>query len=182
MKMFSVLIFTITLSACAQLPDTQPASAEPATQDTMASWILPLINDTESTQLLMCDVKTSRDKCSQPRAGLEATGLGGIFLPLKVSLPMMTIKANQANIHVAINGIDAACTTGSVKTNLEQALVEINNVFCNWLVIGNVLSNLKLSIDWDDPQSRTFGGRYAISFFGTGNGSGSGIYSAEVKS
>ena len=94
---------------------------------------------------------------------------------------MVTINASQANLHVAINGIDSACISGAFKTTVDHALVEIGIVFCNWLVIGNVISNLKPSFDWDDPASRTFGGRYTIKFIGTGNGSGSGIYSAKVQ-
>lgn len=148
----------------------------------VSSWLLPLLCDTESTELLMCDVETPRQTCNRERRGLKAAGVGGFFLPLKVSLPVATVAASRTDLHVAVNGIDAGCTAGSVKTSVDNAFLEISNVFCNWLVIGNVFSNLKLSFDWDDPATRTFGGRYAVRFIGTGNGYGSGIYSAKVQS
>ena len=179
---FSLLLLPVVLSACAQLPEIESVKGESAARVTISSWLLPILRDTETTQLLMCDVETPRQGCFWERKGLDAIGLGGIFLPLKISLPRMTIKASRANLQVTINGIDAACTAGSVNTNVNHAFVEISNVYCNWLVIGNVVSSLRLSFDWDDPASRTFGGRYAINFIGTGNGSGSGFYSAKVQS
>lgn len=177
-----LLLFPVLLSACAQLPEIELANGESSARVTVSDWLLPLLRDTESTQLLMCDVETPREACNSERKGLDAAGVGGIFIPLRVSLPVVTIKASRASLQVAINGIDAACTTGTVNTNVNRAFVEISNVYCNWLVIGNVSSNLKLSFDWDDPASRTFGGRYTIRFIGTGNGSGSGLYSAKVTS
>lgn len=178
----AVLMLPLVLSACAHFPDIESIEGESAARVTVSSWLLPLLSHTKSTQLLMCNVETPRQACNLERKGLNAAGVGGIFLPLKISLPVVTIKASRANLQVSINGIDAACTSGSVNTNISHGSVEISNVYCNWLVIGNVISNLKLSFDWDDPERRTFGGRYFISFIGTGNGSGSGLYSAKVQS
>ncbi len=182
--MFKIVLFIITigLSACAQFPKLETLNGEIEDPKTVSSWLLPVINATESAQLLMCDVATKRETCKRENSGLDAAGLGGIFLPLKVSVPTVTLRANRVDIHVVINGVDATCTSGSVITNVNRASVEFRQVYCNWLLVGNVISNLELSIDWDDPINRTFGGRYIIRFFGTGNGSGSGIYSAEVQS
>ncbi len=182
MGKFTPLIFSIALSACAQLPAFEPLKGESAARVTVSSWLLPLLRDIKSTQLLLCDVETPRQACNLERIGLDATGVGGVFLPLVVSLPLVEVKASRASLQVDINGIDATCTAGSIRPNTNHTLVEINNVYCNWLVVGNVVSNLKLSFDWDDPASGTFGGRYQIRFIGTGNGSGSGIYSARVRS
>jgi len=140
------------------------------------------LGNSEPIYLQICDVKTPRQICQQPRNGLRAAGLGGIFLPLKVSVPSVTINANRAKVVVSINGVKAACTSGSVHTHAKSRLVEINHVLCNWLVIGNVFSSLKLSLDWDEPESQRFGGRYSVWFIGTGNGSGSGLYTAQVQS
>lgn len=176
---YLLVVLSVLLSACAQLPEIK---GESSARVTVSNWLLPLLRDTESVQLLMCDVESPRQVCNSERKGLEAAGVGGILLPLKVSLPVVTIKASRAKLNVAINGIDAACTSGSVKTTENRAFVEIRNVYCNWLVIGNVSSNLKLSLDWEDRESRSFGGRYTVRFIGTGNGSGSGFYSAKVRS
>ena len=178
----AVLVLSVALSACAQLPEIESIKSESSARVAVSSWLFPRLGDSEPIQLLLCDVETPRQACNTERKGLDAVGVGGIFLPLKISLPVMTVKENQANLQVSINGIDAVCTAGSVNTNVIHAYVKISNVYCNWLVIGNVYSSLKLSFDWDDPAKRTFGGRYAIGFMGTGNGFGSGIYSAKVQS
>jgi len=180
MKTLIVLLLSMFLSACAQLPERK--SSELASDPAAARWLLPFINKAESTRLLLCDVEIPRQACLSARQGLSATGLGGIFLPLNVSLPEVTVERSHASLQVSINGKDASCTMGDVKTSARDSFIEISNVFCNWLVIGNVISSLKLSIDWGKPEERTFGGRYTIRFIGTGNGSGAGVYSAKVQS
>jgi len=94
---------------------------------------------------------------------------------------MLHVGTNQADPKVVINGIQAACTAGATHSHSNPASIDISRVLCNWLGIGNVISSIKLTFDWDDPQSRTFGGRYLVRFIGTGNGSGSGMYTAEVQ-
>ncbi len=182
MKNFTLLIMTGLLVSCAQLPEINPNTGLPAAGIGVSNWILPNLKQPEPARLLVCDVEMPGEACKEGSTGLKAVGIGGFLLPLKVSLPTVTINSNQAALHVTINSIGAGCTKGKVKMSQSPALLEISNVFCNWLVIGNVISNLKLSIDWEDPQNRSFGGRYAIKFNGTGNGSGSGFYSAEVES
>lgn len=181
MHTLTILLLPIVLSACVQLPENNP---QVVSADTFAvsNWLLPLIERAERIQISMCKVENPRLPCFDRYKGLEATGIGGFLLPLKVSVPSMTMQATHAELNVIINGKDAACTSGLVEANTKSNVVEISNIFCNWLIIGNVVSKLKLSIDWEDPVSRTFGGRYAILFFGTGNGAGSGIYSAQVQS
>ncbi len=179
MLKFTILLLPAILGACAQLPEIKPGTVERA-DAAVSGWLLPLLSKTESTRLLMCDVDMPGQDCNADRTGLNAAGIGGIFLPLKVSIPVITIRASRAHIHVAINGIDATCTTGSVTLEPNNTFLKISRVFCNWIVVGNVISSVKLSIDWANRANGSFGGRYAIRFNGTGNGSGSGVYSAKV--
>lgn len=144
--------------------------------------LLLLLRGDKPTRLLICDVEAPRQSCTDEPAGLVAAGLGGFLLPLKISVPHITIGENRANPKVTINGKDAACTTGLISISQHSNIMEIGNVFCNWLVVGNVVSHLTLSIDWEDDSGITFGGRYALRFIGTGNGAGSGIYTAMVQS
>jgi len=175
------LILPVVLCACAQLPRADPETGTFRTDLPVSGWLFPLFSDDKPTKLLICDVEVSRQKCVNPQEGLSAFGLGGLFLPLKVRIPVLHIGNDRADPQVVINGIPAACTKGSIHSHSDAASINISHVFCNWLGIGNVISNLRLTFDWEDPQSRTFGGRYVVKFIGTGNGSGSGMYTAQVQ-
>ncbi len=60
------------------------------------------------------------------------------------------------------------------------ASLELSNFYCNWAVIGNVISNVKLSIDDINVSDRSFTGYYRIAFYGTGNATGSGYFKAQL--
>jgi len=182
MYKLTFLLLTAVLSACAHLPELGSDEDRPAKAAAAPSWLYPRLNQAEPAQLLLCHVESPRQACIEESRGLNAAGIGGIFLPLKVSLPVITIESGRADLQVTINGIDAACTTGSANRSDNNTLIKIGRVYCNWLVIGNVISTLTLSIDWEDSTNRTFGGRYAMSFIGTGNGAGSGFYSGKEQS
>jgi len=179
----TLFTLSLALSGCAQLPaiDAEMRDSATASRESVSAWVPPLLREPESTRLRICDVDAPRELCSETDRGLAAVGLGGLFLPLKVSLPQMTVTAEQVALQVDINGIDAKCTTGALALNANLGLLEVGRVYCNWFVIGNVVSGLKLTLDWDDPASGSFGGRYRMRFIGTGNGSGSGIYTAQVQ-
>ena len=182
MSRFSLLILSIVLSSCARLPERSLATNDSRPQLSMATWLNPGLQDNSTIKLVLCDIQARGQACKEAREGLNATGLGGIFLPLKVLVPSLTLTGNRADPQVIINGVNAACASGSMTVSANHSSLEITNILCNWLLIGNVVSSVKLTLDWDDPDSRRFGGRYLIKFFGTGNGSGSGFYSAEVQS
>ncbi len=56
----------------------------------------------------------------------------------------------------------------------------MSDFYCNWAGIGNVLTNIDLSIDSINTADKTFTGFYKISFYGTGNATGSGSFKAAV--
>lgn len=121
---------------------------------------------------------TSR-QCETPSSGLSAQGLGGLFLPLAAEVETIRFGSEKARLSLVVNDIAARCTRGSIDWSVGPREVKIGRIFCNWLVIGNVVANLRLTVDWVESVDR-FGGRYTIGFGGTGNGSGSGYYVAET--
>ncbi len=175
------LLLPILTSACAQLPEKDSGAENMVDVGSFLTWVVPRDGQTESTHWSLCDTQKSRQACHGKNAGLQATGLGGLFLPLKVSLSDLSFGADRSRIGVAINGRDAICTNGLLASSDSHAFIEIHDVFCNWLLIGNVISSLKLTIDWIDPASYTFGGRYSVRFIGTGNGAGAGFYTAKER-
>ena len=72
--------------------------------------------------------------------------------------------------------VDVTITNGSNNT----ASVQLSNFYCNWAAIGNVLASMKLSIDHIDVADQTFTGYYRITFYGTGNASGSGYFKGTI--
>ena len=89
----------------------------------------------------------------------------------------------SAKLDTPVNKIQPFCGTvdGKIETRAPQnATLQMSNFYCNWAVIGNVITNATFSIDSVDPVSRSFTGYYKISFYGTGNANGSGYYRAEL--
>ena len=58
--------------------------------------------------------------------------------------------------------------------------MQLQNFYCNWVVVGNVLVNADFSIDRIDSHKKVFNGFYKITFHGTGNAAGSGYYRAVI--
>jgi nitric oxide synthase oxygenase domain/subunit len=56
--------------------------------------------------------------------------------------------------------------------------LELTDIYYNWMVIGNVIANIKLSIDGIHLNRHSFAGFYLISLHGTENTNGSGYYKA----
>ena len=158
--------FALLLSGCT-------GSLPPAPFDRAEGDILPLI---ASKTIEFCETAEGEQTCLSPEGGLKAAGVGGLFLPLATEVRSVSFGTDDGAIDLKVNGIPAACTKGELDIRAGEA--QLSGILCNWLLIGNVVSSLTLTVDWVESENR-FGGRYAIGFSGTGNGSGSGHYRAE---
>jgi hypothetical protein len=81
------------------------------------------------------------------------------------------------------DGIPPLCRTahGQILMRDNNTItVQLQNFYCNWVAVGNVIVNTDFSIDHIDSQNKVFNGFYKITFHGTGNASGSGYYRAVV--
>ncbi|MEM0895358.1 MAG: hypothetical protein AAGJ79_00630 [Verrucomicrobiota bacterium] len=140
----------------------------------------------------LCEADPSIRRCSPGKGGISAAGLGGIALPLVLDVTGIEVLEVQkdargysftSRVDSKVNKIPPVC--GKVKGRIivsdsGTAVIKLSNFYCNWAVIGNVVTNLKLSLDSIDPKSRTFTGYYSLKFNGTGNAAGSGYYRAVV--
>ncbi|MEM8592670.1 MAG: hypothetical protein AAGF13_09100 [Pseudomonadota bacterium] len=132
----------------------------------------------EGQALAFCDVEAGDRQCGASEAGLRANGVGGLFLPLLAEVTGAELGPENGSISLKVNTIPGACAEGRVDWASRPDQVILDGVYCNWLAIGNVFTNITITVDWAESPER-FGGRYAIGFNGTGNGSGGGYFVAE---
>lgn len=161
------LLVAYALSACtATLP---PAPIDRTAVDTQAL----LKNRT----LNFCETDAQTRSCQPGSQGLSARGLGGPALPLRANLKSVTVTGEKARLDLDVNNIGALCTQGRVTYADEGKDAVVSGIYCNWIIIGNVIASAEFRTDWSEPDG-SFGGRYIIRFFGTGNGSGAGHFKA----
>jgi hypothetical protein len=144
--------------------------------------------------IVLCNADPATDTCIESSAGLSAIGVGGIFLPLIMDLS--GIEVNNAELVEetirlktrlvsTVNKIAPKCGDVVGKINIRTGNIvniELDNFYCNWMAVGNVVTNIKLSIDGISLKEQSFTGFYSISLHGTGNANGSGYYKALVVS
>lgn len=144
--------------------------------------------------IVLCDADPATGTCLESSTGLSAIGVGGIFLPLIMDLS--GIKVNNAELVEetirlktrlvsTVNKIAPNCGDVAGKINIRTGNIvdiELTNFYCNWIAIGNVVTNIKLSIDGISLKEQSFTGFYSVSLRGTGNANGSGYYKALVVS
>ncbi len=145
-------------------------------------------------KITLCEADKINKSCIKEDGGISARGIGGIGLPLFMDMKGIDISKIAAEddhwtfnstLDAQINEIPTWCgnVSGEITTHENQtAHIEQANFYCNWAVIGNVLTNIDLAIDSINTTDNSFTGYYKISFIGTGNGAGSGYFKASVVS
>ena len=123
-----------------------------------------------------------------------ATGIGGLFLPLVMTVQGLEIAATEAiengyafdaRVDATVNKIAPACGSfdGEILIGDDgTTTLEMSLFYCNWIVIGNVLTTFKLSVETIDVDAKTITGAYSLRFHGTGNATGSGRFLATLGS
>ena len=138
----------------------------------------------------VCEADASTKSCTAKNEGISARGVGGLFLPLALRVNGMDVKALkpspdglalETSLDATVDGIPPICGTVGGKVisrDNNTASVELSNFYCNWMVIGNAITNADFSIETISLEERTFTGFYKLTFYGTGNVTGSGYYKA----
>lgn len=153
--------------------------------------VAQLFDGAQPYKIKLCAANQSSKQC-KPNQGLSASGVGGPLLPLSMNVAALDIKsvkpaadgfAFSSQVDATVDAIPPLCGTvgGTIKTGTnDTASVQLSNFYCNWAAIGNVLASMKLSIDNIDLSDKTFTGYYRITFYGTGNASGSGYFKGAI--
>jgi hypothetical protein len=140
----------------------------------------------------LCEAEVTTKQCKKGAPGIGAQGVGGLLLPLQLHVTRMDVRgqhaepdgiAFEASLDAKVDAISPLCGTvgGRVvgRAN-ETAFMELKSFYCNWVLIGNVIVNAKLSIDSISVRERVVTGFYRLTFHGTGNAAGSGYYRAAI--
>ena len=145
----------------------------------------------QNYRIQLCEADANTKECLKDGSGISAKGVGGVFLPLFMDMKGIEVsKAKMVSSHIAITSkLDAQINTiapwcgtvdGKITNDNNSAVMALSDFYCNWAGIGNVLTNIDLSIDSINPADKTFTGFYKISFYGTGNATGSGSFKATI--
>ena len=140
----------------------------------------------------LCEADPVSKECKEGNAGIMATGVGGLLLPLRLHMTALSVsKQNQAadgwaidaSVRSKVDAIPPLCQTAHgqiVARENDTISVRLQHFYCNWVVVGNVLVNTDLSIDNISLKDKVFTGFYKVTFHGTGNATGSGYYRAVI--
>jgi hypothetical protein len=140
----------------------------------------------------LCEADPISKDCKKGSGGVRANGVGGLFIPLVLSVSGMTVSrqspvdsgwAIDAAVHSKADGIRPLCRTAHGQILLRDnntITMQLQHFYCNWVAVGNVIVNADFSIDHIDSQNKLFNGFYKITFHGTGNAAGSGYYRAVI--
>jgi hypothetical protein len=191
---FALILVGTLLNACSGTGKylEQPELSIMGSQKNTRETINELFSEQQPYIIQLCEADPAGKNCILDDGGISASGIGGIGLPL--FLDMTGVEVNNltaeddawsfdSKLDAAINKIPPWCGTVDGKITMKSdnaAGIEIANFFCNWVVIGNVITNVDLSIDSISSAERTFTGYYKLTFFGTDNGVGSGYYKAVI--
>lgn len=204
------MLGTFALSGCAselitQTPVTladpslraslSPGAPQPRTDGEIrraVSALLPVEGTTQA--FVLCEADRETGLCGENQASLKGFGVGGLLLPLV--LEVRGLEFNEVrqggegapefeiDFDVTVNRIPPFCPDADGRFDLEEdgrVTLSHDPFYCNWVVIGNVVTQFDFSIDYLDPQTRTFTGNYALQFNGTGNAVGTGYFRAFPK-
>ncbi|MEM7524860.1 MAG: hypothetical protein AAF360_14115 [Pseudomonadota bacterium] len=149
------------------------------------------VDDGEPIVYALCDAAPDDLDCVDPGDNPSGGGVGGIILPLFLTVPSFAITGSEADetgattyavdFEAYVNGIPPVCddTDATLKENENGSInIEFGGFYCNWLAIGNVINQFEFSVDRIDTENQKFSGYYKIQFNGTGNAGGSGYYIA----
>jgi len=190
-------LFGLSLLALAACGTThrfveQPALTIDGTEKDARQAAVDLFDLATPYTVRLCDADPSSKQCKQANEGITATGVGGLLLPLTLHVTAMVISkqsrsvdgwAIDASFQSKVDAISPLCqiSHGQILPGFNNTLsVRLGSFYCNWVVIGNAIASVELSIDSIDVKDRFFTGFYKMTFHGTGNAAGSGYYKAVI--
>jgi hypothetical protein len=184
----------LTLSACGTTRRfvDQPQLTVDGTDKTPRQATAELFDGVTPYRVSLCEADPVSKDCKTGSDGVRANGIGGLFIPLVLKVSGMTVSkqspsdsgwAIDAAVQSKADGIPPLCRTAHGQILLRDnstITVQLQNFYCNWVAVGNVIVNTDFSIDHIDSQNKVFNGFYKITFHGTGNAAGSGYYRAVI--
>lgn len=184
----------LTLSACGTTHRfvDQPQLIVDGADKTPRQASAELFDGITPYKVSLCEADPVTKACKKGSDGVRANGIGGLFIPLVLHVSGMTVSkqspsdsgwAIDAAVHSKADAIPPLCRTAHGQILLRDnntITVQLQNFYCNWVVVGNVVVNADFSIDRIDSHNKVFNGFYKITFHGTGNAAGSGYYRAVI--
>jgi hypothetical protein len=185
---------SLTLSACGTTSRfvEQPQLTVDGPDETPRQATAQLFDGKTPYKVSLCEADPVSKVCKKGSDGVKANGVGGLFIPLVLNVSAMTISkqspsdsgwAIDAAVQSKADAIAPLCRTahGQILMRDNNTIIfQLQNFYCNWVVVGNVIVNADFSIDHIDSQNKAFNGFYKITFHGTGNAAGSGYYRAVI--
>ena len=186
----------IALTACGgvsnYIADTQPRLVDSDAAGSPAEVLEELVTlEGQELAIEFCEASVETGECLGPNKKPSASGIGGLFLPLKMELRELRLSAYdaaddsfEARLDAPVNAIPPAC--GEVDGRIDRGedgnalRVRIPSFYCNWAGIGNVLTSMTFAIRDISADRSYFTGYYRIEFYGTGNATGSGFFRAQL--
>ncbi|MEM7058473.1 MAG: hypothetical protein AAF557_12840 [Pseudomonadota bacterium] len=180
------------LKAVADRPTSLPGQPQASRQELAAA--LDTVFAGGAGTYVLCEASSATRMCDSPDDGLSGIGLGGLFLPLLLEVDGFDVSAVQrdgdkwrltSDFSTTVNAAPPICagTDGNLSINQAGSVsIDFDSFYCNWLVIGNVVTKVDLFLDWIDPANGSFAGAYAVQFNGTGNAFGTGYFFGRRKS
>lgn len=186
---------TLGLSACAsaRLPDTPTAISglkeSNISLEQAVSALTP--NEGQTIRFSLCEANAQTGQCLEPVVGLAGYGLGGVFLPLLMRVSgfelsrdkAMSADTLQIEFATTVNEIAPFCAQTNADFEILQGDIlrlGATPFYCNWIGIGNVVTQIEFGIDRVNIESQSFTGSYALQLNGTGNAIGEGSFRAEI--
>ena len=174
--------------------ESPPLPLTEAAKNSVENDLDSFLSQAEGKRFEFCRAEPGSTTCKTKRkGGLAGGGLGGLYIPLYLEVKgFKVLKVEKADetqrlkvkFDTRVDGIPPFCLRSTADATINSAgsaNVIFDPFYCNWLVIGNVISRFKFSINDIDPQSNRFSGYYSVIFNGTGNAGGSGYFLAYPK-
>jgi hypothetical protein len=145
----------LTLSACGTTRRfvDQPQLIVDGADETPRQATAELFDGITPHKVSLCEADPVSKDCKKGSDGVRANGVGGLFLPLILNVNGMTVSkqspsdsgwAIDAAVQSKADGIPPLCRIahGQILSRDNNTItVKLQNFYCNWLAVGNVLVN-----------------------------------------
>lgn len=143
-------------------------------------------SDGQPVRLKLCEGDPQTRLCKDE--GLSIFVLGGPIIPGQLNVKGLQVSdfvQNGSTLRMRADpkstyvGVPPACESTTLSVDVlpeNQVQIDFASLYCNWLVIGNVLVRAKFSLDFIDYKKVVAGGNYELKVNGTANGAGSGYF------
>ena len=194
-KTLFVLLICIATASCQQAmhaASRSPIKAQSASQTVVQSLnqIVESENDADKLRFNLCSTEPGRFKCTGDAPHLKGKDFG--LMPVTLSVDAIELQnlsagangwAGNATLKLKVNGIDLWCRRGNISALINPAgrvETSLDSTFCNWLLLGNAIIEMQLSIEELDLRTRSVACFYTLQAKGTTRAEASGYFMARA--